>query len=163
MEFEGENQLAEEEDNGENQESKEFVMAEKNNNEEITEKLSPPEVNKLFDSQNEVYEYYRVYSLQNGFGITKRNNRKVEEVDTYLTIACHRYGDPHRKVLDSLNPKPIVKSNCKARLCAKRVEDDKWVVTQFDNEHNHNLSPSKAYRFRCNRKLTAHAKRSLNL
>lgn len=48
----------------------------------------------------------------------------------YLTVACHRYGNSARKVVDSLNPKPIVKSKFKARLCAKRMEDDKWFVTQ---------------------------------
>ncbi|XP_017247535.2 protein FAR1-RELATED SEQUENCE 5-like isoform X1 [Daucus carota subsp. sativus] len=102
--------------------------------------------------------------MQNGFGIMIRNTRKIEGVNTYMTVACHRYSEPNQKALDSLKPKPIVKTNCKARLCAKRMdEDNKWRVTQFDNEHNHNLSPSKAYRFRCNRKLTNHAKRSLNL
>ena len=65
--------------------------------------------------------------------------------------------------MDSLNPKPVGKSNCKVRLCAKRMDDGKWCVTQFVNEHNHDLSPSKAHRFRCNRKLTNNAKRSLSL
>nr|XP_017227596.1 PREDICTED: protein FAR1-RELATED SEQUENCE 5-like [Daucus carota subsp. sativus] len=106
----------------------------------------------------------RQYGLQNGSGIMIRNTRKIDGVNTYLTVACHRYGEPNQKVVDSLKPKPVVKTNCKARVCAKRMdEDNKWHVTQFDNKHDHDLSPSKAHRFRCNRKLTKHAKRSLNL
>ena len=155
--------MIEESDHEEEEEQEPFDMQEEDNDQEISEKLSPPKVNSVFDSEVEVCEYYRRYGQQNGFGITIRNTRKIDGVSTYLTVACHRYGDSHRKVVGSLNPKPVVKSNCKARLCAKRMEDGKWCVTRFDNEHNHDLSPSKAHRFRCNRKLTNHAKRSLNL
>ncbi|KAL6538949.1 hypothetical protein OROMI_025275 [Orobanche minor] len=158
-----EDHWVEQEDNEEGKETEQINEQERNVEEEIIKKLSSPEVNMLFDSETEVYEYYRRYGLQNGFGVMIRNTRKIEGVSTYLTVACHRFGESLRKAVDSLNPKPIVKTNCKARLCAKRMEDDKWRVTQFDNEHNHTLSPSKAYRYRCNRKLTKHAKRSLNL
>ncbi|XP_074351381.1 protein FAR-RED IMPAIRED RESPONSE 1-like [Apium graveolens] len=163
MELEVENQWTEDMNNEEDKESKESAEKEKNNDEESNEKLAPPEVNTLFNFDREVYEYYRRYGLQNGFGVMIRNTRKVHGVHTYVAISCHRYGDPQRKVVDSLNPKPIVKSNCKARLCSKKLDDDTWCVTQFDNEHNHDISPSKAHHFRCNRKLTEHAKRSLNL
>ncbi|XP_074361269.1 protein FAR1-RELATED SEQUENCE 2-like [Apium graveolens] len=151
MESEVENQWTNKENNEEDKESDQLVVEEENTegdkDEENVEKLSPPKVNKLFDSETEVYEYYRLYGLQKGFGVTIRNTRKIDGVNIYLTVACHRYGDADRKVMDSLNPKPIVKSSCKARICAKREEDDKWRVTQFDNEHNHDLSPSKVYRF----------------
>ena len=169
MEFESEDQLADKRDDEEEEESEPFDVEEEDNdddednNEEISEKLSPPEVNSVFDSEVEVCEYYKRYGKQNGFGIRIRNTRKIDGVNTYLTVACHRYGNSHRKVVDSLNPKPVGKSNCKVRLCAKRMDDGKWCVTQFVNEHNHDLSPSKAHRFRCNRKLTNNAKRSLSL
>ena len=68
----------------------------------IFQKLSPPKVNSVFDSEVEVCEYYRRYGQQNGFGITIRNTRKIDGVSTYLTVACHRYGDSHRKVVGSL-------------------------------------------------------------
>ncbi|KAL8109843.1 hypothetical protein AgCh_025801 [Apium graveolens] len=167
MESTVENQWTDKENYEEDKESDQLVVeeeiTEEDNAEENVENLSPPEVNKLFDSEIEVYEYYRRYGLQNGFRITIRNIRKIDKVNTYLTVVCHRYGDVHRKVIDSLNPKSIMKSSCKARICAKGEKDDKWRVTQFDNEHNHDLSATKAYRFRCNRKLTVHAKRSLSL
>ncbi|KAK1384203.1 hypothetical protein POM88_021938 [Heracleum sosnowskyi] len=158
MEFDLEEKWVEEADNQENGD-----LEEPASEEESVEKLCPPEVHMLFNSDVEVHDYYRRYGLQNGFGIMIKNTRKIEGVNTYLIVACHRYGYSVRKVVDSLNPKPIVKSNCKARLCAKRLVDDKWRVTQFDNDHNHSLSSSKVYRIRCNRKLTKHAKRSLNL
>lgn len=56
-----------------------------------------------------------------------------------------------------------MKSNFKKRLCAKKLEYDKWCVTEFDTEYNHDISPSQAHHFRCNRKLTEHAKRSFRL
>ncbi|KAK1361079.1 hypothetical protein POM88_045553 [Heracleum sosnowskyi] len=126
MEFDLEEQWVEEGDNQENGDLEEPASEEENVQEESVEKLSPPEVNMLFNSDVEVHDYYRRYGLQNGFGIMIRNTRKIEGVNTYLTAVCHRYGDSVRKVVDSLNPKPIMKSNCKARLCAKRLEDDKY-------------------------------------
>ncbi|KAL1802653.1 hypothetical protein ACET3Z_031300 [Daucus carota] len=109
------------------------------NNEEISEKLSPPEVNSVFDSEVEVYEYYKRYGKQNGFGITIRNTRKIDGVNTYLTVACHRYGNSHWKVVDSLNPKPVGKSNCKVRLCAKRMDDGKWNLHDLNILENAKL------------------------
>lgn len=120
MELEIENQWVEEINNEENIESKQQGEEEENIDAQSIEKLAPPEVNKLFNFEGEVLEYYMRYGLQKGFGVTIRNTRKIEGVITYLTIACHRYSDPHRNVVHSLNPKPIVKSNCKPRFCAKK-------------------------------------------
>lgn len=74
-----------------------------------------------------------------------RNTRMLKGFNTYSIVACHQYGEPNQKVV---RPKPIVKINCKAILCAKRVEDDnKWCATQFDNKHSLNSSPSRHTNF----------------
>ena len=103
MDFEFENQCIEQEENEEYEELESSSVQEKNNDGETTE-LSPPEVNTIFNSETEVCEYYRRYGLQNGFGIMIRNTRKIDGVNTYLTVACNRYGEPNQKVVDSLKP-----------------------------------------------------------
>ncbi|KAK8916235.1 Protein FAR-RED IMPAIRED RESPONSE 1 [Platanthera zijinensis] len=101
--------------------------------------------------------------MQSGFGVSKRSSTKTDGIPTYITIGCSRYGKSNISSQNVLNPHPITKTQCKARLLAKRLEDNKWMVTSFSDEHNHVLSPGKSRNYRCNRKLTAIAKRKLEL
>ncbi|KAK1379473.1 hypothetical protein POM88_026217 [Heracleum sosnowskyi] len=143
MNFKFDNQRITVKEKEECEDIEQLKAQEEHSEEETAKQLSPPEVNTVFNSEGEVYEYCRQHGLQNGFGIMIRNTRKIDGVSMYLTVACHRYGERNQRAVDSLKPKPVVKTNCKARLCAKRMdEDNKWRVTQFDNEHNHNLSPT---------------------
>ncbi|OAY80628.1 Protein FAR1-RELATED SEQUENCE 5 [Ananas comosus] len=51
---------------------------------------------------------------------------------------------------------PYRRTGCKAFLRARMVEQGKWVVSKFHNEHNHELivSPSKSRFGRSHRKIT---------
>ena len=111
MNFEFEIQCIEQEENEEYEETESFLVQEKNTDGETTKQLSPPEVNTTFNSETEVCEYYKQYGLQNEFGIMIRNTRKIDGVNTYLTVACNGYGEPNQKVVDSLKPKPVVKQD----------------------------------------------------
>ncbi|KAK8949262.1 Protein FAR-RED IMPAIRED RESPONSE 1 [Platanthera zijinensis] len=101
--------------------------------------------------------------MQCGFGVSKRSSTKSEGITTYITIGCSRFGKSNISSQNILNPHPITKTQCKARIFAKRLEDNKWIVTSFSDEHNYVLSPGKSCNYRCNRKLTATAKRKLEL
>lgn len=64
MEFEVKIQQTDEKDSEHDKESENLVAKEDKNDEEIMEKLSPLEVNKLLYYENEFYEYHRRYGLQ---------------------------------------------------------------------------------------------------
>ncbi|KAK8923413.1 Protein FAR-RED ELONGATED HYPOCOTYL 3 [Platanthera zijinensis] len=125
--------------------------------------LEPPKINTSFESIEEIFDYYRKYGMQSGFGVSKRSSTKTEGITTYITIGCSRYEKSNISSQNALNPHPITKTQCKVRLIAKRLEDNKWIVTSFLDEHNHVLSPEKSRNYRCNRKLTVIAKRKLEL
>ncbi|KAL8485085.1 hypothetical protein ACS0TY_027399 [Phlomoides rotata] len=38
--------------------------------------------------------------------------------------------------------KSLKKIDCKARLNAKKLNDESWIVTKMVNEHNHEIDPS---------------------
>lgn len=128
-----------------------------------TDLLEPPKINTSFASVEHMYDYYRKYGMQNGFGVSKRSSIKLEGAITYITIGCCKYGKTKISSQNVLNPHPITKSQCKALIRAKRLEDNSWIVTRYSDEHNHVLSPGKARNYRCNRNLTTLAKRKLEL
>ncbi|KAK8957504.1 Protein FAR1-RELATED SEQUENCE 8 [Platanthera zijinensis] len=101
--------------------------------------------------------------MQSGFGVSKRSSTKTEGIPTYITIGCSRYEKSNISSQNVLNSHPITKTQCKFRLLAKRLEDNKWIVTSFLDGYNHVLSPKKSRNYRCNRKLTAIVKRKLEL
>ncbi|KAK8951267.1 Protein FAR-RED IMPAIRED RESPONSE 1 [Platanthera zijinensis] len=101
--------------------------------------------------------------MQSGFRVSKRSSTKTEGIPTYITIRCSRFGKSNISSKKVLNPHPITKTQCKTRLFTNRLEDNKWIVTSFSDEHNHVLSPGKSRNYRCNGKITVIAKRKLEL
>ncbi|KAL1814878.1 hypothetical protein ACET3Z_017452 [Daucus carota] len=63
-----ENQPIELEENEEYEDTEQLKTQEGNNEEETSKQLSPPEVNTIFNSETEVYEYYRQYAKSKDIG-----------------------------------------------------------------------------------------------
>ncbi|KAK8951917.1 Protein FAR-RED IMPAIRED RESPONSE 1 [Platanthera zijinensis] len=101
--------------------------------------------------------------MQCDFGVSKRFSTKLEGIQTYITIGCGRFVKSNISSQKVLNPHPITKTLCRAKLLVKRLEDNRWIVTSFSDEQNHVLSPEKSRNYRCNLKLTVVAKRKLEL
>ncbi|PWA67692.1 hypothetical protein CTI12_AA315460 [Artemisia annua] len=64
---------------------------------------------------------------------------------------------------NTLNPRPITKTNCGARVCAVLATNKKWYVTKVSLEHNHPFSPSKGRFYRCHRVVNRRVKRQLEI
>ena len=80
------------------------------------------------------------YMEKMGFGVFKRSSNKSQpdEDIRYATFACNRAQKSVLKSKNSLNPRPITKTDCGARVSA-----EKWRVSKVNLEHNHPFSPSK--------------------
>lgn len=52
---------------------------------------------------------------------------------------------------------------CKARISASVDIYGVWKLNTVNLDHNHETSPSKSRLFRCNRELSAHVKRKLQV
>jgi hypothetical protein len=57
----------------------------------------------------------------------------------------------------------IIRTQCKARICATLRVDGKWFLSNVVVEHNHCLSPDKTRFFRCYKNIDAAVKRRLEL
>ncbi|KAI5348707.1 hypothetical protein L3X38_001594 [Prunus dulcis] len=112
----------------------------------MKDKVKDPEVGAIFDSLEELAEYYKNYGKEKGFEVSKRTSRKGDDGELkYLTLACSRSGKSKCNSRNSLKLHPITKTDCQARVRASICLDGKWKVCSFVLEHNHELStPSQS-------------------
>ncbi|XP_022859837.1 protein FAR1-RELATED SEQUENCE 5-like [Olea europaea var. sylvestris] len=104
------------------------------------------------------------YAYAVGFPVKKRNSKKGEDgVLRYLTLTCSREGRLNGNTSSSLKPQPTVKMGCKARIAASLDILGNWRINAVHLEYNHETSPSKFRLYRCNRTLTAHVKKKLEV
>ncbi|XP_052172312.1 protein FAR1-RELATED SEQUENCE 5-like [Diospyros lotus] len=123
-----------------------------------------PQVGMKFKDANEIFEFYKKYAYNVGFPVRKRTSRKGEDgVVKYVTFSCCREGQRSRSKSTNSMPQPTIQIGCKARLTASVDGIGTWRINTIHLEHNHNTSPSKSRLFRCNRQLSAHVKRQLEV
>ncbi|WVZ14801.1 hypothetical protein V8G54_012367 [Vigna mungo] len=113
---------------------------------------------KLFNSDTDAYNFYCLFAKTSGFSVRrghsyKRNKNNIEDIYKRKFI-CHRGGvAKQRKTTAEVEKQRKRKSsrcNCSAKLMiSKRTFgfEEKWMVTCFENSHNHALLDEKEIRF----------------
>ncbi|XP_022856728.1 protein FAR1-RELATED SEQUENCE 5-like [Olea europaea var. sylvestris] len=130
----------------------------------IENEILVPKVGMKFDSEKELFEFYKKYAYEIGFPIRKRNSKKGDDmVVRYVSFTCSREGRRKTNRSTSLNPPPTIEIGCRARLTACSNARGIWRINVVQLEHNHKTSPSKSRLYRCNRELSAHVKRWLEV
>ncbi|XP_022885539.1 protein FAR-RED IMPAIRED RESPONSE 1-like [Olea europaea var. sylvestris] len=122
-----------------------------------------PEVGIKFNDEQEWFEFYKKYAYEVGFPVRRRNFGKYNGVVTNVTLTCSRGGQRRDKKGSSLKPQPTIQMGCKARITASSDIRGIWRICTVDLEHNHKTSPSKSRLYRCNRELSAHVIRKLEV
>lgn len=103
----------------------------------VSQNIFEPEVGMVFDSSEEAFEFYNMYSWEVGFGIimnrslTRTNDKSYRSMQEFT---CQK-GGTARGVNASTR-----KAKCKARIKLLRTEDGGWYIRDFVSEHNHDLS-----------------------
>ncbi|CAL4934499.1 unnamed protein product [Urochloa decumbens] len=108
-----------------------------------------PEIGKLFDSTEEAFEYYNMYSWEVGFGIRFgrcRENKSGKRTMQDIVCACEGAGGS--------NDARTVRCQCKAMVRLLRQADDSWAVSRFVSQHTHPLARSDGER----RKWKSHSR-----
>jgi len=122
-----------------------------------------PYVGMIFESANEVKNYYREYAIKSGFGIRIRTSKKdVDNQMCYLKLVCSREGKCVSSIPPEMKTLPTQRKQCPARMTAVRKQD-MWMISSVVDEHNHDVSPTKSRLIRGNRKLNMQVKRTLDL
>lgn len=129
---------------------------------ECYEVIKAPETGMVFDSLDSLYEYYRQYGRQEGFGVKKKTSRpspcgKLK----FMSLSCTRAGKSVSHKQNYLTPNPLTRIECKARVNATMFEDGKCKINSVALEHNHELSPSKSQFYSCNRDKLIGVRRKL--
>ncbi|XP_062103335.1 protein FAR-RED IMPAIRED RESPONSE 1-like [Humulus lupulus] len=101
---------------------------------EYSEILKAPEPGMYFSSFDDLY---RQYGKQEGKSKSHKKNY--------------------------LNPNPLTKVECKARINGTILEHGKCKINSVILEHNHGLSPQKSRFYLCNREISISAQRKLEL
>nr|XP_043630460.1 protein FAR-RED IMPAIRED RESPONSE 1-like [Erigeron canadensis] len=127
--------------------------------------IEEPKIGMTFDTIEELARFYAYYGKKKGFGVYKRSSRKSYTNDErkYATISCNRAGKSVSKSKNILNPRPVSKTNCPAKVNAVLGNDKKWNVSKVELKHNHPFSPSKGRFYRCHRFVNRNVKRRLEI
>ncbi|TVU49565.1 hypothetical protein EJB05_00878, partial [Eragrostis curvula] len=94
-----------------------------------------PEVGTAFDTCDEGYEFYNLFSWKKGFGI--RYGRSRTNSASYRTrqdIVCACAGN------SPVGINSTQRSGCRAMIRLLRSDDHGWYVARFVETHNHQLS-----------------------
>uniref|UniRef100_A0A5B7A3Y2 Protein FAR1-RELATED SEQUENCE n=1 Tax=Davidia involucrata TaxID=16924 RepID=A0A5B7A3Y2_DAVIN len=130
----------------------------------LEDKVEEPDVGKIFNSYDEVYDYYIRYAKKMGFAVSKRTSSRGRDGELkYITFTCSRAGKSRGKPKNRFRPHPITKTECPARIRAILIDDGTWQVNSLEKEHNHELSPGKTQFFRCNRLMKPYVRRKLEM
>uniref|UniRef100_A0A2C9V7G9 Protein FAR1-RELATED SEQUENCE n=1 Tax=Manihot esculenta TaxID=3983 RepID=A0A2C9V7G9_MANES len=100
-----------------------------------------PELGMVFSSDGEVYEFYKKYSKRIGFTVRKGKVHRSSNGDIRERFFfCSREGFRSKKQANKLTKfkRKETRTGCRARIRCT-VENGKWVISQFCQEHNHQL------------------------
>ncbi|XP_022876715.1 protein FAR1-RELATED SEQUENCE 5-like [Olea europaea var. sylvestris] len=126
--------------------------------------LIVPEVGMQFKDEKELYAFYARYAYTVGFPVRKRSSSKDDDgVLRYVTFTCSREGRRSGNTSISLKPHPTIQTGCKARISASLDIHGYWKINMVHLDHNHKTSPTKSRLYRCNRELSVHVKRKLEV
>ncbi|KAH9786195.1 protein FAR1-RELATED SEQUENCE [Citrus sinensis] len=124
-----------------------------------------PIIGMSFDSDVDLFIYFKEYGKKKGFPVLRRTSRNdSDEILRNVTFACGRSGETRSKYVNILKLQPNAKTGCNARLGAGLGDNGKWTIQSLNLEHNHVLlTPTKSKYFRCNRSLNTYAKKKLDV
>ncbi|KAH7690216.1 FHY3/FAR1 family protein [Dioscorea alata] len=123
-----------------------------------------PTAGMIFNSKQQVYNFYIECARQEGFGITKNRTRSGDDGKLkYYTLACVKSGKRISTAKNSFNPRLSTKTNCQAKINVVVGNDGCFTISSVILEHNHALSPRKSRFQKCNKRIDANVRRRLEV
>lgn len=113
-----------------------------------------PKVGMLFNSEEQVFDFYNLYAKRRGFSVRKGHlsRRKDGSIrDRHYLCSNEGTRQEHRTHITK-KPRAIERTNCLARIELKVTRDNIWTISKYIDEHNHPLaSPNKIHMLRSHR------------
>ena len=120
-----------------------------------------PNAGMKFNSEEELYDFYKKYAFETGYWTRKSSVRK-EGDKTYYALGCSKGGSYVRKTQSSAT-RLSSKTKCKAKANVIVSGNGKCIISRVSLEHNHVLSPKKSRYHRSHKKMDSYSKRRLEL
>nr|XP_040243773.1 protein FAR1-RELATED SEQUENCE 1-like [Aegilops tauschii subsp. strangulata] len=105
----------------------------------------PPYLGQRFDSFEDAKKFYQTYAKFHGFAVNTEYHRKIKKTNEYSRgeMRCYKArrnkkGKGDAPVVPERKRGIIVKTGCPVR-CKLNVDGAQWVVTEYFDEHNHEL------------------------
>lgn len=134
------------------------------------DELITPSKGMHFPDVDAAKQFYESYAHHAGFSVRVGQHKSKDGVISHKRFLCAKEGFREEKIGESISgpstkrkrERKITRCGCGAKLAIKRTKEDNYVVTIFEQEHNHVLvSPSKQQFMRSNRKINDKAKSTL--
>lgn len=123
-----------------------------------------PKVGMMFDTEEEVCDYFRRYAYQQGFGVRKVSTKSdTDRQARYYSLGCSRGGKNLSTAKNYFTSRPSIKTDCKAKINVIVGSDGGCTISRVFLEHNHTLSPKNSRFQRSYRKTASYSKRRLEL
>ncbi|PKU65558.1 protein FAR1-RELATED SEQUENCE 11 [Dendrobium catenatum] len=131
---------------------------------EVATNILPPYVGQSFHSDEEALEYYSNFARNNGFSVRRERSKGNPEhpMGVYKReLVCHRAGPPLPRKTDDVKRQRNRKASrckCEAQMVIKKNISGgvtRWVVFNFNNDHNHELMDSSEVRYPPHRNILA--------
>ncbi|OMO81382.1 hypothetical protein COLO4_23634 [Corchorus olitorius] len=114
-----------------------------------------------FESLEEGLEYYTKYAKHKGFGIRRSRVTKSRRTQVIIgqEFVCSKEGHRAKKYVNREDRTQVApdetRTGCKAMIyVSKKVGVDRWIISRFTRDHNHELATPKSAPF-----LRAHRKK----
>lgn len=108
-----------------------------------------PYAGQEFDSESAAHAFYNAYASRLGFVIrvSKLSRSRRDGSAIGRALVCNKEGyrsaDRREKVV---RQRVETRVGCRAMLLVRKINSGKWIVTKFESEHTHVLSPGKCRR-----------------
>ncbi|KAI3967530.1 hypothetical protein MKW92_009230 [Papaver armeniacum] len=130
-------------------------------NEELGDQIVEPKLGMMFESVDELFEFYNNYAYKTGFSIKRRTCKKENGVLVHVSYTCSKEGKNITASNTPLNLPPTQRTGCKAKISARLCADDKWMISVVALQHNHLNSPSKARHLRGHKRINTATKKKV--
>ncbi|XP_048527739.1 protein FAR1-RELATED SEQUENCE 5-like [Triticum urartu] len=110
-----------------------------------------------FENDDIAYEFYNTYAGHVGFSVRKSWHDKSSTTNVIRTkkFVCSKAGYKDKSKEQCQRKRADTRVGCLAEMTIKISANGKYVVSSFDDAHNHELvTPSKAHLLRSQRKIT---------
>lgn len=116
-----------------------------------------PEVGMVFQSEEHAFSFYNTYAKRKGFSVRKGHlGRRKDGTIRDRVYLCSYEGIRQKHCShNTRKPRPVVRTNCMARIEYKVTREHAWIVSKVIYEHNHPfIRQTKAHLLRSHRKIT---------